>query len=150
MAALSLSRFNDPRSRPELLAMLRPYELRAPAPGTILTILPAGSAVRRDSLISRVRDMAGGVREVRSPLAGRMENVVVGEGANVEAGGALCSLAPDPENVLQSLRALMLVGVGEDLPVIERYARGVEGMPDDVQRQAALTAGAVKSRAGQN
>jgi biotin carboxyl carrier protein len=148
MAALSLSRFNDQSARPELGAMLRPYELRASAAGQVMTMLPAGSAVRRESLIARVRDEAGNLGEVRSPLTGRVENVVAGEGANVAAGGALCSLAPDAENVLQSLRALMLVGGGEDLPEIERYARGVEGMPGDVQKQAALTAGAIKSRAG--
>ena len=146
MAALSLSRFNEPRGRPELLAMLRPFDFRAPAGGTVLTILPAGSAVRRESLVARVREPAGGVREVRSPLAGRIERVLAGEGSNVEAGGPLLVLAPDAENVLQSLRALMLVGGGEDLPEIERYAQGVEGMSGDVQKQAALTAGAIKSR----
>ena len=150
MAALSLSRFNEPRARPELLAMLRPFELHAHAGGTVLTILPAGSFVRRESLIARVRDSAGNVGEARSPLAGKVERVVAGEGSNVEAGGVLCALAPDPENVLQSLRALMLVGGGEDLADIERYARGVEGMPGDVQKQAALTAGAIKSRAGKS
>ncbi|MCA1613270.1 MAG: HEAT repeat domain-containing protein [Acidobacteria bacterium] len=148
MAALSLSRFGEARARPELLAMLRPFDLRAPAGGPVLSILPAGSHVRRESLIARVRERAGGVREVRSPLAGAVERVVAGEGLNVEAGGSLCTLAPDPESVLQSLRALALVGGGEDLPEIERYARGVEGMPGDVQKQAALTAGAVKGRVG--
>lgn len=150
MAALSLSRFNDQSARPELGAMLRPYELRVPAAGQVMTMLPAGSVVRRESLLARVRDAAGNLGEVRSPLAGRVENVVAGEGTNVAAGGALCSLAPDAENVLQSLRALMLVGGGEDLPEIERYARGVAGMPGDVQKQAALTAGAIKSRAGKS
>lgn len=146
MAALSLSRFNEPRARPELLAMLRPFDLRAPEGGAVVTILPAGSNVRRESLVARVRDAAGTVREVRSPLAGMVERVLAGEGSNVEAGGVVCSLAPDPENVLQSLRALVLVGGGEDLPDIERYSRGVEGMPGDVQKQAALTAEAIKSR----
>jgi pyruvate/2-oxoglutarate dehydrogenase complex dihydrolipoamide acyltransferase (E2) component len=150
MAALSLSRFGEPRCRKELMAMLRPFDLRSPAGGSVVTILPAGSAVRRESLVARVREAGGAVREVRSPLGGKIERVVAGEGASVEAGGELLLLAPDAENVLQSLRALLLVGGAEELPEIERYARGVEGMPGDVQKQAALTAGAVRSRAAKS
>lgn len=140
MAALSLSRFGDERARPELLAMLRPHVFKSPLGGTLLTALPAGSRVNRESLVARVREPSGGVREVRAPLAGKIERVSVAAGAGLEAGDELLVLAPDADNVLQSLRALTLVGRGADLGEIEVYARGVEGMPDGVREQARLTA----------
>ena len=146
MAALSLSRFGDPRARPELVAMLRPHAFRSPVGGALLTVLPAGSRVNRESLVARVREAAGDVREVRAPLAGRIERVNVAAGAGLSAGDELLVLAPDADNVLQSLRALAMVGGREDLGEVEAYARGVEGMPADVQKQAALTAEAIKGR----
>lgn len=146
MAALSLSRFGDSSSRPELLSMLRPHVFKSPAAGTLLTVLPAGSRVNRESLVARVRETSGQVREVRAPLAGKIERVAAAAGSNINAGDDLLVLAPDGENVLQSLRALALVGRAEDLKELEVYARGVEGMPADVQKQAALTVEAIKGR----
>ncbi len=150
MAALSLSRFGDPRARGELAAMLIDYSVRVGLGGKILTVLPAGSGVSRQAMIARVRNEKGEVVEVRSPLAGRVEKVSAGENSDVKPGDELLVLAPDPENVLQSLRALYLIGSDEELPGVERYARGVAGMPGDVQKQAALTVEAIKRRAGKS
>jgi hypothetical protein len=146
MAALSLSRFGDGRARAELRAMLRPFVFKSPAGGTLLTVLPAGSRVNREALVARVREQSGEVREVRAPLAGKIERVIAAAGASLNAGDELLVLAPDAENVLQSLRALALVGAKEDLSEIEVYVRGVEGMTADVQKQAALTADMIKGR----
>jgi hypothetical protein len=146
MAALSLSRFDDPRSRAELAAMLQDYSVRAGVGGKILTVLPVGSVVTRQAMIARVRDDAGEVREVRSPLAGGVEKVSARENSDVKAGDELLVLAPDGANVLQSLRALYLVGTIDDLPEVERYAGGVAGMPAVVQQQATLTAEAIRRR----
>ncbi|MDT7542605.1 MAG: hypothetical protein QOE33_2509 [Acidobacteriota bacterium] len=150
MAALSLSRFNDPRCNAELAAMLRDYAVGVGVAGKILTMLPAGSIVSRQAMIARVRTDAGEVREVRSPLAGRVKTVSVMENSNVNASDELLVLAPDGENVLQSLRALYLVGSDAELAEVERYARGVAGVPDAVQKQATLTAEAIKRRASKN
>lgn len=147
MAALSLSRFNDARARPELVAMLRAYEVRVGVGGTIVNVLPVGSRVRRGAMIARVRGGAGSPSEVRAPVSGRVERIVAAEGANVSQADVLLVLAPDAENVLQSLRALFLVGASEELPEVERYVGGVAGMPEGVQKQAAQTAEAIKSRA---
>jgi hypothetical protein len=38
------------------------------------------------------------------------------------------------------------VGEEEDLADVERYARGVSGMPGRIQQQAALTAAGIRSR----
>jgi hypothetical protein len=40
------------------------------------------------------------------------------------------------------------VGTAEDLEEIQRYARGVPGMPEKVQEQAMLTVQGIKGRQG--
>lgn len=146
MAALSLSRFGDGSARPELLSMLRPHVFKTPAGGTLLTALPEGSRVNRESLVARVRDPSGEVREVRAPLAGEIERVLVAAGANLSAGDELLVLAPDAENILQSLRALALVGNARDADAILPYVRGADGMPGEVQRQAQMTLEIIEKR----
>jgi pyruvate/2-oxoglutarate dehydrogenase complex dihydrolipoamide acyltransferase (E2) component len=148
MAALSLSRFNDGSGRAELISMLRPFSVKLPQAGTLLTVLPVNSPVTREAMLARVRDEKGAVQEVRAPVAGKIERVSVTDGTSVAAGTELLVLAPDGKNVWEALRALYLVGAGEDLPEVERYARGeVAGMSNDIKKQAAQTAEAIKSRA---
>jgi hypothetical protein len=148
MAALSLSRFNDAGSRAELLAMLRPYSVKLRFRGTPVTILPVGSSVTREAMVARVRDERGTAQEVRAPVAGRIERTAAIDGRTLGAGEELLVLAPDGKNVWEALRALYLVGAAEDLSEIERYARGeVGGMSEEIKKQAALTAEAIKSRA---
>ncbi|HVG29913.1 MAG TPA: HEAT repeat domain-containing protein [Pyrinomonadaceae bacterium] len=148
MAALSLSRFNDPRGRAELVAMLRDYSVRTGVGGRVETVLPAGSRVSRETMIARVRDANGGVRELRAPVAGRIAKVSAPQGAAVAADSELLVLAPDAENVLQALRALFLVGTREDVTEIEPYALGAAGMPGRVKEQAAQTEEMIMRRAG--
>jgi hypothetical protein len=148
MAALSLSRFNEPRARAELVAMLRDYTVRVGVTGKVLTVLPVGSVVRRETMIARARTDAGEVKEIRSPVGGRVEKISATEGASVSPDDELLTLAPDAENVVQSLRALYLVGTKEDLPEVERYERGMAGMPGSVQEQAAQTEEMIMRRAG--
>jgi acetyl/propionyl-CoA carboxylase alpha subunit len=148
MAALSLSRFNDASGRAELVSMLRPHSVKLSQAGTLLTVLPVNSSVTREAMLARMRDEQGTVQEVRAPVAGKIERVSVTDGASVAAGAELIVLAPDSKNAWEALRALYLVGAAEDLPEIERYARGeVAGMSDEIKKQAALTAKAIKSRA---
>ena len=145
-AALALVRFGDPRCRAELLAMLRPYTVKAGTGGTALTALTVGSAVKRESLLLKYRDASGAVVEVRSPLPGRIEKALVKEGEAFAEGTELFVLAPDAEQVTDALVGLYYFGGAEDLSEVERYARGVEGMPEDVKEQAAQTAEAIKRR----
>lgn len=148
MAALSLSRFEDGSARTELLAMLRPYSLKPQFGRTVITVLPPGSTVTRGAMVARVKDEKEMVQEVRAPVAGRIEKVAAVEGTFQHTGEELLVLAPDNKNVWEALRALYVVGAAEDLPEIERYARGeVAGMSDEIKKQAALTAEAIKSRA---
>ncbi|MFN2596869.1 MAG: HEAT repeat domain-containing protein [Pyrinomonadaceae bacterium] len=150
MAALSLTRFDDARSRAELVSMLGDYSVKAGVSGKVLTILPVGSAVSRQAMIARLRDDAGQTRELRAPVSGGVEKVSVAEGASVSPTDELVVLSPDADNALQALRALFVVGTTDDLPEIERYAGGVAGMPPDVQKQAALTSEEIKRRASQS
>jgi hypothetical protein len=48
--------------------------------------------------------------------------------------------------VWESLRALFLIGQKEDLPAVNSYARGADGMPPQIQQQAALTAREISAR----
>ena len=48
--------------------------------------------------------------------------------------------------VWESLRALYLIGQKDDLPAVNPYVRGAEGMPPQIQQQAALTAREISAR----
>ena len=54
--------------------------------------------------------------------------------------------APDAEQVTDALTGLLYFGRTEDLADVERYARGVEGMPQDVKSKAAQVAEAIRRR----
>jgi len=149
-AALALVRFGDERCRPELLAMLRPFNVAAAERGTTLTALTAGSRVKRDSLLLRFQKPNGETGEVRSPLPGTVERALVRDGDVFEAGAELFTLAPDAEQVTDALTGLLYFGGEEELADVERFARGVEGLPQDVKTKAALTAEAIKRRVLQN
>lgn len=148
-AATALVRFNDASGRPELRSMLQPYTVAAPLAGTIISILPEGSQVKMGSLLARVRQGDDQAQEMRSPLSGKINSIVMREGAAVVVGDNILSIAPDVETVENALVGLSYVGTGEDLPLIERYAQeGAEGMDPRLKEQAALTAKAIQSRTG--
>jgi biotin carboxyl carrier protein len=145
-AALALVRFGDPRCRPELLAMLRPMTINAPTEGRAQTALTAGTPVKRESLLVRYDFKPNIVSEVRSPVPGRVEKAFVKEGDVWGVGDELFVIAPDAEQVGDALLGLAYFGTAEDLPEVERYARGVEWMPDDMKAKAARTAEAIRRR----
>jgi biotin carboxyl carrier protein len=145
-AAVQLARFNDARGRGELRAILQPFTVNAPAAGTISSTLGAGSRILEGTMICRLKQQDGLTREVRSPLPGKIGDVRVAIGAQVAAGDAVLTIAPDESFVYEALRALFLVGEGEDLNEVMRYAEGVEGMPEQIKQQAAQTAKAIQSR----
>jgi hypothetical protein len=145
-AAVQLVRFGDASGRAELRATLQPYKVVAPTEGTISSVLVAGGDVRENALLVRITNSQNQVQELRSPLPGKLIGVRAGEGARVSAGDEILTLSPDPDFVYEALRALLFIGEAEDLPDVERYAQGVEGMPGQVKQQAAQTAKAIRSR----
>lgn len=140
-AALALSNFGDPASRPELLAMLRPYTIVSPAAGAVHYRLKVDEYVNPGTLVGHV-----GAAEVRSPLPGEVRELSRPEGAPVAAGDALAAISADKEHAWEALRALWSVGTRDDLDEIQRYTRGVPGMPEKVQEQALLTIQAIRNR----
>jgi pyruvate/2-oxoglutarate dehydrogenase complex dihydrolipoamide acyltransferase (E2) component len=100
-------------------------------------------------MMARVRVDGERVEELRSPLPGRIDKAFASEGRQVSAGDEMFVLAPDEEHVRDALIGLYYFGAAEDLPEIERYAAGVEGMSEEVKKQAAATAEAVRRRASQ-
>jgi biotin carboxyl carrier protein len=149
-AALALVRFGDPRCRPELRAMLRPVIINAPTEGTAQTALTEGTPVKRESLLVRYNIKPNLVEEVRSPVPGRVEKAFVRDGESWRVGAELFRIAPDAEQVEDALLGLAYIGTAEDLPEVERYARGGGGVPDDLKTKAARTAEAIRRRAGLN
>jgi multidrug efflux pump subunit AcrA (membrane-fusion protein) len=141
-AALSLSNFHDDAALPELRAMLRPASIPAPAAGVVKFRLKEGEYVNPGTLVARVGDI-----EVRSPLPGEVRALSIRDGSEVKPGDALADISVDKEHVWEALRALHTIGRSDDLEDVQRYARGVPGMPEKVQQQAALTLQEIQGRA---
>ncbi len=140
-AALALSAFGDPAARPELLAMLRPSSITAPAPGALQYRLKLGDYVNPGTKVARIGDV-----EVRAAVPGEVRALDRNDGATVQPGDPLADLSADQNHVWEALRALYLVGQPSDLEDVERYVRPVPGMPDTIQRQAANTVEAIQAR----
>lgn len=145
-AALALVRYGDARCRPELRAMLRPVTINARTEGTAQTALTAGTPVKRDSLLVRYNIHPSLVEEVRSPVPGRVEKAFVKDGDKWSLGAELFVISPDAEQVEDALLGLAYLGTAEDLPDVERYAGGVEWMPEEMKTKAAQAAEAIKRR----
>jgi hypothetical protein len=148
-AALALVRFGDASCRAELIAMLRPYVIRAAAAGTALVALTERAQVKRESLLLKFRDASGRTEEVRSPLPGSVERASVKDGEEFAAGSELFIIAPDEEQAHDALVGLYYMGGEQELAEVERYEQGVTGMSDDLKAEAAQTAEAIKRRLSQ-
>lgn len=147
-AALSLVRFADGSGRPQLLAMLQPATVSAPANlsgGTLKQRLKLRDAVRPGTMVARIESASGEV-EVRSEVPGILVHWLQASGAGITAGQPLCVLAPDPASAWEALRALYLVGQPEDAPVVESFIRTVTDAPPNLIEQAHLTLHAIQSR----
>jgi hypothetical protein len=144
-AALSLVRFGDTSGRAEIRGMLETYAVPAPAAGAVVQRLKTGDSVSVGTLLGRIRVGEQGI-EVRSPVPGSVERWATIDGAALNAGDSAVLIAPSPELIWESLRALVLIGTAEDLPAVERYTHPVAGMPDQVRQQAQLTANAIHAR----
>jgi multidrug efflux pump subunit AcrA (membrane-fusion protein) len=147
-AALGLVRFGDSSGRPELVAMLEPYVVRAEHTGVVeLIIKEEGVALAAHGPVARIKQDDGQTVEIHAPEAGRVESVLVSNNSRVEAGKDLMTLSPSTEQVWEALRALYLIGQPDDIPQVQRYARPVPTMPDNIPKQAASTIEAIRQRA---
>ncbi|HZM90233.1 MAG TPA: HEAT repeat domain-containing protein [Blastocatellia bacterium] len=148
-AALGLVRFADTSGRPELVSMLEPYLVRSEGAGIVeLVIKEEGIAVAANGPLARVKQDDGSTIEIRAHEAARVETVLVANGDRVDAGKEIMSLAPSTEQVWETLRALYIIGLPEDIPYVQRYSRPVSSNPDRIAKQAAATIEAIRGRAG--
>ena len=146
-AALGLVRFDDSAGHDEILAMLSPTTLTAPASGTLDIRVKTGDTVNPGAMVARVAAASGQKIEMDSPAPGTAGPWLVADGQQVTTGETLLDVDPSSDVVWESLRALYLIGVPADLPAIEAYTHPVADFPPTVQQQATLTEQAIRSRA---
>jgi hypothetical protein len=144
-AALSLVRFADPAGHDVIAAMLAPYAMPAPNSGTLAIRLKPGDVINPGTMVAHIV-AAGEKIEVRSQVPGTILQWSSPDNTPVESGKQLLLIDPSPEIVWESLRALFLIGQKEDLPAINRYVRGADAMPMQIQQQATLTVREISSR----
>jgi HEAT repeat protein len=145
-AALALVRFNDSSGHAELVAILEPFTINAPASGLLVSSLSSGAQVSRGSLLARIQEPNNEVATVRSPFPGTVDRILVANGSRVSKGDPLLTMKSDEQSIWEALRALSVVGTKDDLPIIERYASGENSVSDRIKQQAILTANAIRSR----
>lgn len=144
-AALALVRFNDHSGREELLAVLKPYPVKAPGDGVVVSSLQEGATIARRTLLARIQQPGGQVLEVRSPLPGRINKILKANGSQIPRDDEVLNLISDEDSVWEVLRALSLVGTKDDLQLVQSYANS----PDSsgrIKEQADLSAKAIQSR----
>ncbi|HEV2827444.1 MAG TPA: hypothetical protein VGW76_07540 [Pyrinomonadaceae bacterium] len=145
-AALALVRFNDDSGRAELLSMLQTFTVNAPANGTLQSSLSSGAQVSRGALLGRIQAPDNQIFEMRSPLIGKVDRILVTNGSSLSKEDAVLTIRSDEQSLWEALRGLAVIGRQEDLPLIEKYTSGAEPASERIKQQAALTANAIKSR----
>jgi HEAT repeat protein len=143
-AALALVRFNDHSGREELVAVLKPFPIRATADGVVIS-LKEGSTVARRTLIARIQPSDGKVIEIRSPLPGRINRVLKPNGSQVSRDDEILNLISDEDSVWEALRGLSLVGTKDDIGLVQGYAASKDSSAR-IQEQATLTVRAIMLR----
>jgi hypothetical protein len=146
-AALSLVRFGDASGRPQIVALLQPAQISAPADGRIVDADRPGTAIRQGGLLAKLEASGSPTPvEIRSPIPGRIRSVSQ-PGANVVAGAEVAVVDPGTEQVWEALRALYLVGQIDDLAAVLPYERDLPDISNDVRQQAVETEKAIRQRA---
>jgi hypothetical protein len=145
-AALSLVRFGDATGRPQIVALLQPAQISAPADGHIIDADRPGTAIHQGGLLAKLATTGATTPvEIRSPIPGRIRSVAQ-PGATVAAGAEVAVVDPGTEQVWEALRALYVVGQLDDLPAVRPYERDLPDISNDVRQQAAETEKAIEAR----
>jgi hypothetical protein len=147
-AALQLVRFGDASGRPELRAMLQPFEAKCHIAGTIVSLLPVGSSIRGGAMLAKIRDTSNNLYEFRSPVDGKITAPVVAkESDQITANQTIAWLNPDRTTMLDALRALAYVGTKDDLPLVESSTQ-IDASAE-TSSQSTQTAKAIRTRTAQ-
>jgi hypothetical protein len=145
-AALSLVRFGDASGRRQIVALLEPAKITAPAAGRIIDADKVGTSIHQGGLVAKLKSTTD-TTELRSPISGRIRSLSTATGTSVAAGTEVAAVDPGAEQVWEALRALYLVGQLDDLPAIRAYERDLPEIPDRLRKQAVLTDKAIQQRA---
>jgi len=145
-AALSLVRFGDHSGREQIVALLQPVVVTTPYPGQVRDTAGVGTAIHQGGLVAKLQD-GSQLREIRSPIGGRVRELTALEGRRVSAGDPIATVEPEEEQVWEALRALYLIGRPDDLPAIRYYERELPEISDRLRQQAAATEKAIQERA---
>ena len=153
-AALSLVRFQDDSGHGQIVSMLQPYVMPAPQAGILSTRLKPGDTVNPGTLVAHIESAgnsgaAGKSNEVRANVPGTVDHWLVKDGTTVSAGQPILILAPNESMAWEALRALFLTGRPEDLPYLNQFVRGIDGMSPQLAQQAQATSRAIQDRATQ-
>ena len=144
-AALSLVRFGDAAGRPQIVELLKPAVIVAPAAGKIVDSTAVGTSVHQGGLIAKL-ESGNQSSELRSPISGRVQRLAVQTGQSVSAGTEVATITPTSEQAWEALRALYLVGQPEDIAAITPYERELPEISEQVRQQAVDTEKAIRAR----
>jgi biotin carboxyl carrier protein len=147
-AALSLVRFQDDSGHAQIVSMLQTYVMDAPLAGILSTRLKPGEVVNPGTLVGHI-EAAGKSDEVRANVPGTVDHWLVKDGVTVSAGQPILALSPNESMAWEALRALYLTGRPEDLPYVNNFVGGIDGMSPQVAVQAQATTRAIQDRASQ-
>jgi biotin carboxyl carrier protein len=146
-AALALVRFGDASGRPQIVAMLKPQAVTAPAAGRVTAVGRSGEAANHGTVLVKL-DSHGQVVEVRAPISGHIRAIEAQPGAEVVQGAQLAVLNPGEQQVWEALRALYVIGQPDDLPAVTPYKNPPRDLPQRIAQQAVETEKAIQERAG--
>ena len=144
-AALGLVRFGDSTGHDEIVRMLQLATLTAPQAGKVVDEARPGTAIRKGGVVLRM-EVNGKELELRSPLTGRVHQMLAEVNENVPAGKALATVSPGEDQAWEALRGLYMIGTRADLDLVSQYLKTSDDVPDRVRQQAALTREAIQQR----
>ena len=145
-AALSLVSFGDNSGREQIVSLLEPDSITSPSTGRIKDAAKVGTPVHQGGLVATLVD-GQQVRELRSPISGRIRTLELTTGSAARAGALVATIDPEEEQVWEALRALYLIGQVQDLPAIRPYQRELPEISDRVRKQALETEREIQERA---
>jgi HEAT repeat protein len=146
-AALALVRFHDSSGLPEIRAMLQSSAITAPVDGTALDErLKPGDIINPGTLVARIAHGGRSDSELRAQIPGTLQRWLVPNKSAVTAKQPVLLVDPSSDEIWESLRGLYLIGDAQDLPTVEKFARGAGDLPASVRQQAEVTASAIRSR----
>jgi HEAT repeat protein len=147
-AALSLVRFGDASGREEIRNIFQPTVVRAPAAGILHFRLKEGDTVESTAALARLERSGEEAQDVHSPVPGKLLRRIAADGSAVAGGQEIAAVSPGEDQVWEGLRALYLIGLPEDLPLIEPLLHSSkQDYSDKIRQQASLTAAAIRRRA---